>query len=204
MQLEILRTHGWGELRPVELLLVHGSFVGAWVWERFFMPYFAAAGFNVHALSLSGHGRSPTRTELKRLTLADYTNDLIKVTSTLDRPVVAIGHSLGGAIVQNAIACGARFAGAVLMASVPPYGLLPANLTMFWSRPALWHELAKILVTGVRFADAEILRDGLFANRIDAGSFADFAERIGDRWPSWSSLGRAASRPYHGKLSRCW
>ena len=66
------------------------------------------------------------------------------------------------------------------MASVPPYGLLPANLAMFWSRPALWHELARILFTGVRSADAVTLRDGLFANQLDAGTFGEFAARVGD------------------------
>jgi hypothetical protein len=44
-------------------------------------------------------------------------------------PTVQQRHSdrlLGGAVVQNAIAAGTPFVGGVLMASVPPYGLLSA------------------------------------------------------------------------------
>jgi pimeloyl-ACP methyl ester carboxylesterase len=180
MPLEVLFSRGSGRPRPVDLLLVHGSFGGAWVWQRHFMPYLSAAGYDVHALSLRGHGGSPSETDLGRLSLSDFADDVRSVAGTLPRPMVVVGHSLGGAVVQQAVASGARFAGTVLMASVPPYGMLPANVAMFWQRPALWTELSRMLTAGARDADLEVLREGLFDNRIGAGEFVSLARRFGN------------------------
>lgn len=180
MALEVLRADGSGPPRRVDILLVHGIFVGAWVWETHFLPYLAAAGYDVHAVSLSGHGNSCGRERLHTLTLSDYTADLNEAASTIERPVVVVGHSMGGAVVQNAIRTGARFAGAALMASVPPGGLMSANIAMMWSEPRLWRELSAMFTSGPRSADLGVLREGLFSNRIDAVEFERFAGRVGD------------------------
>jgi pimeloyl-ACP methyl ester carboxylesterase len=179
MSLEVLHAPGRGRPRNVDILLVHGIFVGAWVWERPFMPYLAEAGYNVHAVSLRGHGKSCGADRLQTATLADYTADLIEVAAAIGRPLVAVGHSMGGAVVQSAIASGARFAGAALLASVPPNGLMASNLAMMWTRPTLWRELSTMFAAGLRRVDLDVLRDGLFSNRIDAGAFAAFAARGG-------------------------
>jgi pimeloyl-ACP methyl ester carboxylesterase len=180
MALEVLRANGSGPPRRVDILLVHGIFVGAWVWETYFLPYLAAAGYDVHAVSLSGHGNSSGRERLHTLTLSDYTADLNEAASTIERPVVVVGHSMGGAVVQNAIRTGARFAGTALMASVPPGGLMSANIAMMWSEPRLWRELSAMFTSGPRSADLGVLREGLFSNRIDAVEFERFAARVGD------------------------
>lgn len=179
MTLEVLHAPGQGRARNVDILLVHGIFVGAWVWELHFMPYLAAAGYNVHAVSLRGHGASCGQDRLRGLTLADYTADLDEVASAIERPVVAVGHSMGGAVVQNAIREGTRFVGAALVASVPPGGLMAANIAMMWSRPRLWQELSALLASGPGGGSLEVLREGLFSDRIDAASFARFAARTG-------------------------
>jgi pimeloyl-ACP methyl ester carboxylesterase len=177
MELEVLHAAATGDPRPVDILLVHGICVGAWVWQPYFMPYLASCGYNVHALSLRGHGRSEGGDLLHSFSLREYTADLLSVTSRIGRPVIAVGHSMGGAVVQNAIAIGARFAGAALLASVPPNGLIAANVAMFWTQPRLWQELASALTTGIISANLDVLRDGLFANRIDRPTFARFAMR---------------------------
>jgi pimeloyl-ACP methyl ester carboxylesterase len=94
MQLEVLHASGHGRSRPVDLLFVHGICVGAWVWERHFLPAFAAAGYNVHAVSLRGHAGSPGREDLPSFGLSEFAQDLAQVTATIGRPVVAVGHSL--------------------------------------------------------------------------------------------------------------
>lgn len=180
MALEVLRAHGSGPPRRVDVLLLHGIFVGAWVWETHFLPYLAAAGYDVHAVSLSGHGKSCGRERLHRLTLADYTADLKEAASSVERPVVVVGHSMGGAVVQNAIRTGARFSGAALMASVPPGGLMSANIAMIWSEPRLWRELSAMFTSGPQSADLGVLREGLFSNRLDEAAFERFAARVGD------------------------
>lgn len=183
MTLEVLSTPGRGRSRNVDVVLVHGIFVGAWIWQPNFMPYLAEAGYNVHAMSLRGHGASCGRDRLATATLSDYTADLIEVASSLHRPVVAVGHSMGGAVVQHAIRSGASFSGAALLASVPPGGLMAANIAMMWARPKLWRELSVMFTSGVRQADLDVLRDGLFSNRIDAGAFERFAARGGGESP---------------------
>ncbi len=178
-KLEILHAPACGAPRGVDILLVHGIVVGGWVWAERFMPYLAEAGYHVHAVSLSGHGNSRGRERLSGLTLHDYTADVLEAVSLIGRPVVAVGHSMGGAVVQNAIRSGARFAGAALMASVPPNGLMAANLAMMWTQPKLWRELSSMFTSGLHEADFDVLRDGLFSNRIDADTFRRFAERSG-------------------------
>ncbi len=179
MALEILRVPGHGPPRRVGIVLVHGIFVGAWVWEAHFLPYLAAAGYDVYAVSLRGHGASCGRDRIESLTLDDYTADLLSAASAARGPVVAVGHSMGGAVVQNAIRQGARFAGAALLASVPPCGLMRASIAMMWSEPRLWREISAMFVWGPRAADRHVLREGLFSNRIDELAFARFAARVG-------------------------
>lgn len=183
MTLEVLYAAGRGRSRSVDVVLVHGIFVGAWVWEQHFMPYLAEAGYNVHAVSLSGHGQSCGHHRLGSITLSDYTADLKEATAGIARPVVVVGHSMGGAVVQNAIASGARFAGAALMASVPPGGLMAANLAMMWTWPMLWRELSNMSTAGLRGADLEVLRDGLFSGSIDTPAFERFTARGGGESP---------------------
>lgn len=177
MPLEILHAPGTGRQRPVDILFVHGICVGAWVWQPHFLPAFAAAGYNAHAVSLRGHAGSPGHASLHGLGLTDYAEDVAESVAAIGRPVVVVGHSMGGAVVQHVIATGTRLAGAVLMASVPPYGLGPANFVMALRRPRLWQELARIAWTGLAAADPVALRSGLFADRIDEAAFAAFAAR---------------------------
>lgn len=183
MTLEVLYAPGRGKPRSVDVVLVHGIFVGAWVWEQHFMPYLADAGYNVHAVSLTGHGQSCGHDRLGTITLSDYTADLKEATAGIARPIVVVGHSMGGAVVQNAITSGARFAGAALMASVPPGGLMASNLSMMWTRPMLWRELSSMFTAGLGGVDFEVLRDGLFSGRIDAPTFERFAARGGGESP---------------------
>lgn len=108
--------------RPV-LVFVHGGYHGAWSWEKF-LPFFAALGYPCRAVSLRGHGGSEGRSELNRAGFADFDADVESVLAELpDRPVI-VGHSLGGLVVQRAVARDpGRFRAMVLLASSPPTGL---------------------------------------------------------------------------------
>ncbi len=118
------------------LLLVHGAGHGAWCWEQW-MPVLARRGWESYALSLRNHAgadaASPAtlrtvdrETFLRRLKVEDYADDVAAVARHIARPLVALGHSMGGIVVQRCIAregaggAALSFRGMVLLASVSP------------------------------------------------------------------------------------
>ena len=161
------------------LLLVHGICVGAWVWEEHFMPYLADAGFEVHALSLRGHGGSEGRERLNDWRLADYTEDLRLTAAALsDRPLVVIGHSLGGAVLQDWLRTGGKAAGAALLASVPPWGLSYSAWQMLLSSPDLFHQLLRLDGKNAAGLDPAIMRRNLFSDDLPDATYARFVARV--------------------------
>lgn len=163
------------------LLFVHGICVGAWIWDEHFLPYFAEAGFEAHALSLRGHGESAGRERLASWRLADYTEDLRQAVSQLgDGPLVVIGHSLGGAVVQDWLRTGGKAEGAALLASVPPWGLAHSAWQMLISSPALFREVAKMSLLGTKSVNPEIMRRALFSDDLPDEVFEQFTLRAQD------------------------
>ena len=135
MQLEVLSKAPTSEQgRPAPILFVHGFFVGAWGWAEHSLDYFAAHGYATLALSLRGHGGSEGRAGLRWTRLADYVDDLAQVVAQQPTPPILIGHSNGGAIVQKYLETHSVPA-AVLLASVPPQGLLETALRLALRHP---------------------------------------------------------------------
>jgi pimeloyl-ACP methyl ester carboxylesterase len=163
LQLEIISRHPNADAKSTPLLFVHGSFTGAKIWDEFFLSYFAEQGYQAHAVSLRGHGASAGRSGLRWWSLADYVADLKQVVSILPRAPVLIGHSLGGMVVQKYLERHPA-SGAVLMASVPPHGLLPSLAGMMASNPLLLHHLGLIQWLGPDTASFKVMREALFSD----------------------------------------
>lgn len=173
-----------------DLLFVHGMAVENWIWEETALPAFAEAGYRVWALTL------PKRAANASLGL--YGEAIGDALTAIGAPTVVIGHSLGGAALQQALASGHRMAGAVLLCSVPPYGLWRASLEMAVTAPALWRELAVFCMKGLAHTDIGVLRTGLFPSGVDAAVFNDLIRRAGDEplaamqravgWPPFAPL----------------
>jgi pimeloyl-ACP methyl ester carboxylesterase len=178
MNLELLTQKPTGKSKG-DLLFVHGICVGAWVWEKHFTPFFTQAGYTTHALSLRGHGHSEGKKNLARYTLADYTEDLAKTTGKLQNPIL-IGHSLGGAVVQNYLRTGGKPRAAALLASVPPWGLALAAARMAVTNPRLFAELSRLQTFGVAATNPNVMREALFAPDLPDATFAEFAPLITD------------------------
>jgi pimeloyl-ACP methyl ester carboxylesterase len=123
---------------PVPLLFVHGGCHSAWCWDEGFLDHFADRGFQAAALSLRGHGGSSSDKSLHRCSIADFVDDVDAVAVTLETPPVLIGHSMGGFIVQHYLAKHHGSAG-VLMASIPPRGVLGASVRVMRKHP--WSSL---------------------------------------------------------------
>ncbi|SFR13777.1 alpha/beta fold hydrolase [Poseidonocella sedimentorum] len=73
-----------------EILLVHGSWHGAWCW-RDLIPELAARGHSARAIDLPGHGDDPT--PLPQATLERYAEAIL---AALAGPTVVVGHSMAG------------------------------------------------------------------------------------------------------------
>lgn len=103
------------------LVFVHGTSHGAWCWDEHFLGYFTERGYRAAALNLRGHGRSPSNTSLRRVSLSDFVEDVHEAVRTLGITPILIGHSLGGFVIARYIE---RYdvRGVVLVASAPPYG----------------------------------------------------------------------------------
>ena len=162
-ELEVLVHSPQHKTSPTPLLFVHGAFTSAWCWQECYLPFFAAAGFEAHAVSLSGHGNSRGCAQLDSLSIDDYVNDVREVAAAMPVEPVLIGHSMGGFVVQKYLEQHTA-PGAVLMCSVPPQGFMSAAIDLLLSRPNLLIDLNRIM-TGSRDGMAA-LRDAMFAQPI--------------------------------------
>jgi pimeloyl-ACP methyl ester carboxylesterase len=164
-QLEIVEASPPGGAAGRPLLFVHGAFAGAWCWAEHFLPYFAKQGFRACAVSVSGHGGSPGRERLDWLSIADYVRDLEQAVSIVGGDPVLIGHSMGGFVVQKYLERAAA-PGVVLMASVPPQGLLSASIALAFANPGLFADVNSMLHRGR--ASLASLQHALFASPVSA------------------------------------
>ncbi len=119
------------------LLFVHGGYATAGCWDAYFLPWFSHRGFDCHALDLSGHGASEGRERLHSYGLDDYAEDLAQVAHRLAAPAIVIGHSMGSAVVERFLERNQAQA-AVLMAPVPPTGILGATMKIALTEPAFF------------------------------------------------------------------
>ena len=99
MRLEVITRTPTAHARPIPLLFVHGAYGGAWLWDEYFLPYFAERGWVAHAISVRGHAGSDGADTVQFARLRDYVADVEQVAASLTAPPVLIGHSLGGMVV---------------------------------------------------------------------------------------------------------
>jgi pimeloyl-ACP methyl ester carboxylesterase len=118
--LERKRPPGAGPPRG-RLLLVHGMWGGSWYWG-YWLRRFADAGWDAWAVNLRGHHGSRPGTPVDGLGVLDYVADVAGCVAELG-DTAAIGHSLGGLVVQK-VAEQSSLRAAILLTSAPPRGIL--------------------------------------------------------------------------------
>jgi pimeloyl-ACP methyl ester carboxylesterase len=108
------------------IVMVHGAFCGGWAFERFRTP-FEAAGFEVLAPDLRGHGEGEPSGAVVGVSMTDYAADIARLCAEQAEPPVLLGHSMGGLVAQLA-ARKAEIRALVLLAPSPPWGVAGSSL----------------------------------------------------------------------------
>jgi pimeloyl-ACP methyl ester carboxylesterase len=176
--LEVIDKGSCTATHPVPLLFVHGGWHGAWCWDDHFLDFFADAGYRAVALSLRGHGSSPTTKPLRKVSIADYIDDVGATAEKLGGQPVLIGHSLGGFVVQRYLE-NHHAPAAVLVGAVPPQGVLGLALRV-WRRHPLISIRAFAGGTLLEFINTPALtRDYLFCAPTPEATVESCRERAG-------------------------
>lgn len=79
-------------------VLVHGSWHGAWCWERI-VPMLEEAGHRVIVIDLPAHGTD--HTPLTEVNLKSYTDCLSAVLDKESEKVILVGHSMAGVVISQ-------------------------------------------------------------------------------------------------------
>ena len=114
-----------GAARAYPLVLLHGLWAGAWIFEDWLGPA-AARGWDVWAPNLRGRAGSRPVDDLGSVGLAELVADLGDVLSEVG-PAVVVGYSMGGLLTQMAAAdprMSHLVRAAALLCSVPPRGIV--------------------------------------------------------------------------------
>src|SRR4051812_7445804 len=81
------------------IVLVHGAWMGAWAWDDV-KANLEARGATVVAVELPGHGSDMT--PLASISLRGYVDTVDAAIDAAPKPVMLVGHSLGGIVVTQA------------------------------------------------------------------------------------------------------
>lgn len=83
----------------MEIILLHGSWHGAWCWYKV-APRLRAAGHNVHVPDLPAHGRH-WRFARGRTTLKNMALHVCSILDKLHEPALIVAHSRGGIVAST-------------------------------------------------------------------------------------------------------
>lgn len=189
--------------RAAPLLFVHGGYTGAWCWDDYFLPYFAERGYHACALSLRGHGTSHGREALDAAGISDYVADVAVIARRFEHAPVLIGHSMGATVVQRCLRQ-LEAAAAVLVAPVPPEGLMGPALALAARDPSLFGEINLMQHAHPGFATVDGLRRAVFSRQMPDDVVLRHFSRMQPEsqralfdlsWPQYFFIGRPTALP---------
>ncbi|MBM9579764.1 alpha/beta hydrolase [Leptospira sp. 201903070] len=172
------------------ILFVHGAWHGAWCWNENFVPYFQKAGYEVYTLDLRGHGKSPSIGSFRWTSISDYVQDVRKVLAQLPDSTVLVGHSMGGLVVQKTLET-ADIPKAVLLASVPPYGVFRITLELLFKHPIRFLKVLTTLSLFPFVEDPKLSQELFFSKLLSDTKAFHYASRLQDE-SFWAFLGMLA------------
>ena len=80
-------------------VLIHGAWHGAWCWSKV-APILRQKGHTVLTPDLPGHGED--KTPVAEITLERYSDSVVRLLDQQPRPVILVGHSMGGLVISEA------------------------------------------------------------------------------------------------------
>ena len=176
------------------MLMVHGIMGGSWYFAKW-LEFFGARGHPAYALNLRGHHASRPVDDFGRVSVMDYVTDVRDAASGVRErhagaPLILVGHSMGGLVVQKA-AESLVPAALVLLSAVPPAGIPLLSWPLF--RRELKH-VPEMLTSRPVIADPKDSA-ALFLNRVDPAEIASFI-------PLWTpASGRAGREITFGRIA---
>lgn len=179
MKLEVISRQPETRRHERPVLLVHGAWHGAWCWDDGFMDYLASHGWEVHAMSLRGHGHSEGREKLRWHSMAGYAEDVAQVVNSLSAPPILVGHSMGGGVVQKYLQTH-DLPGAVLMASVPKKGTLRFVMRLAMSMPIRFLRFNLTMSAWPVVENPELVRKWFYSDTVPDEAIRRHFERIQD------------------------
>jgi pimeloyl-ACP methyl ester carboxylesterase len=179
MHLEVIKKEPSEITHSSPVLFVHGMWHAAWCWAEYFLPYFSRHGYVSYALSLRGHGRSEGHKQLRWASLNDYVSDVAQVASQLRSPPILVGHSMGGMIVQKYLESH-KTPAAVLLASVPPAGLMLATARSFLRHPLSLVKSGLTLSMSPIVATPRLAQEAFFSDSMNKEKVMDYFSQLGD------------------------
>jgi pimeloyl-ACP methyl ester carboxylesterase len=178
MSLEIISELPAQETKRPPLLFVHGAWHGAWCWRRF-LPFFARHGYAAHALSLRGHGGSPSSRPLRMVSITEYVNDVAEAAARLPQPPVLIAHSMGAFVTHHYLQKHPA-AGAVLIAAVPPRGAWGATWHVLRRHPLVFARVNLTMSLYPLVSTVTRAKEMLFADEVPDAQLAEYHALLQD------------------------
>ncbi len=179
MNIEVLSQAPAVAGQKTPILFIHGAWHGAWCWEKYFMPYFAAKGYPVHALSFRGHGKSGGARGLRFYRVKDYVKDLRRVIDRMPVPPILVAHSLGGHVVQKYLESRLSPA-AVLMAPVPVGGILKMLQRLVRTHPFLFLKVNLFVSLYPFIGTPKMAKEMLFSEAMGPDEITEYHGKLQD------------------------
>ncbi|WP_404418752.1 alpha/beta hydrolase [Marinospirillum sp.] len=164
----------------VPVLFVHGIFSGAWIWDKYFLPWFAERGYQAYALSFRGHGHSSAPDPDGQYQMHEYVQDLADAVAIIERThgqaPLLVGHSMGGMVVQRYLS-EQRGRGAVLVTSIPPQGIWPLSWANLLTHPFESLSLSRSFMFPESTTPAEF-HQAMFSGPVEAGKLVSWMRQM--------------------------
>ena len=181
----------------VPLLFVHGAFAGAWCWDEHFLGYFSALGHDAWAVDLRGHGMHAAA--VNHASLEDYVSDVVQAVAHIGRPPVLVGHSMGAIITQR-VCRQIRIPAQILMAPVPPQGVMASSFALALKNPEIFNIINNLQLYGASLPTPGLLRQALFSPQMPLATIRRYLGRMCREsqralfdlsWPQYGWIDRA-------------